>query len=325
MACSSLSTCVATRRSLRPFSVSRRTGAIISTIRAGSRRWLVAALLLGACGRRAPAARPAGLAFTDDAGRTVTLPAVAHRVVSLNPAFTELLFAVQAGASVVGRTHYDDYPAEALAVADMGVAFPPNVEQVLAVHPDLVLLLRTPQNAEAQQRLLALGVPTLQLDSDLLREVPRLARLFGAWTGHAASGDSVARAFEAELARATVAPAGARPRVLLVAWDQPPMAIGGGSFLSELVARAGGENVFADLPQPAATVSLESMAARAPDVLVTLSDGTPAFASRPEWQAIGAVRERRFVRAGGSMYMHPGPRSPEAVRALAAALVGAAR
>ena len=60
--------------------------------------------------------------------------------------------------------------------------------------------------------------------------------------------------------------------------------------------------------------------ARDPDVILTLSETIPAFALRAEWQVVDAVRERRFVRITGSAFSRPGPRSPGAVRELAAAL-----
>ncbi|HET7040177.1 MAG TPA: ABC transporter substrate-binding protein, partial [Gemmatimonadales bacterium] len=108
------------------------------------------------------------------------------------------------------------------------------------------------------------------------------------------------------------------------AWDNPPITIGGGSFQSELVALAGGINVFADLPQPSAPVSLETIAARDPD-LVLVSDSTvPAWSRRPEWRAVRAVRERRFVLVHGSDFARPTFRALEAVRRLRAALEGAA-
>ena len=79
-------------------------------------------------------------AIRDDFGDTLTLRAPPRRIVSLNPATTELFFALGAGDRLVGRTHFDLYPTAAQAVQDLGSAIPPNVESVLGVRPDLVLL-----------------------------------------------------------------------------------------------------------------------------------------------------------------------------------------
>ena len=96
--------------------------------------------------------------------------------------------------------------------------------------------------------------------------------------------------------------------------------IGAGSFLSELVERAGGRNVFGDLAAASAPVSLEAIASREIDVVLVLGDTVPAFARRAEWLSVPAVREHRFVYVPSALFSRPGPRSPEALRVLSAAL-----
>jgi ABC-type Fe3+-hydroxamate transport system substrate-binding protein len=281
-------------------------------------------LLLGACS--APAARPTALLVAvDDVGDTVRLVAPATRIVSLSPATTELLFAIGAGDRLVGRTRWCDYPAAARAVESVGDGMPPNVEAVVARDPDLVLLYRSPQNAEALRQLRAAGIATLQLAMDHLADVGRLARLLGPVVGRAAAGDSLAVAFAAALetaaAPSVALPDSARRRVLLLAWDQPPIAIGAGSFQSEILSLAGGRNLFADLPAPSATVSIEVIVDRNPDLVFWVTDsGPPAIAARREWQVVAAVRERRFVHLSTTAFSRPGPRAPEVVAALRTAL-----
>jgi len=103
-------------------------------------------------------------------------------------------------------------------------------------------------------------------------------------------------------------------------WEQPPMTIGRGSFLDELVKRAGGVNLFEDVTSSAGTVSIEAVAARDPDLILTTSAGPVAFATRPEWQVVRAVRERRFLPVSGSEFNRPSPRAPAAIRELTAKL-----
>jgi iron complex transport system substrate-binding protein len=95
------------------------------------------------------------------------------------------------------------------------------------------------------------------------------------------------------------------------------MTIGRGSFLSELVERAGGLNLFADVAASSGVVSIEAVAARNPDLIFTTTDGPSAFASRPEWQVVHAVREHRFLRVSGSEFSRPSPRAPAAIGQLA--------
>ena len=262
--------------------------------------------------------------MVDDAGDTVRLARPARRVVSLIPATTELLFAIGAGPAVVGRTQWCDYPAAAAAVPNLGDGINPNVEAVLASRPDLVLLYNSAQNAAIAGRLRSLGIAAVRLNTDALRDVDRVGRILGRLTGHLAGADSVAAAFDSALAHATVAPTRGRPKVLLLVWEQPPMTIGRGSFLDELVERAGGTNLFRDVTASAGTVSIEAVTARDPDLILTSAAGPSSFARRPEWQAVRAVRERRFLPVTGSEFERPSPRAPAAIRELARQLREAA-
>jgi iron complex transport system substrate-binding protein len=269
-----------------------------------------------------PACRPDAAPATetrvvDDAGDTVAVAPAARRVVSLIPATTELLFAIGAGPVVVGRTAWCDYPAAAAKVPNLGDGIAPNVEAVLASHPDLVILYNSAQNAAIAARLRGLGIAALRLNTDSLGDVARVGRLLGRLTGHARAADSMAAVFDTALASATVAPPARRPKVLLLVWEQPPMTIGRGSFLSELVERAGGRNLFADVTSSAGTVSIEAVASRDPDLILTTAAGPVAFAARPEWRPVRAVRQKRFLPVSGSEFNRPSPRAPAAIRELA--------
>jgi iron complex transport system substrate-binding protein len=273
-------------------------------------------VLLAAC------AAPQGsgpIALAGDASDTVRLAVPAARVASLQPTTTELLFAVGAGDRVVGRTTWCDAPAAALAVPSLGDGLNPNLEAIVAAQPDLVLLYPSALNDVAAARLAELGIPALRLRTDRLADVPRLARLLGRATGREAAGDSVAARFERDLAAATT-PRADGPTVFILAWDRPLTTIGAGSFLSEVVERAGGRNVFAELASSAAPVSLEAVAARDPSLVLVPSAEVRDTAMRPEWNVVRAFRERRLLYVTGSEYLRPTPRAPRAVRALAARL-----
>jgi iron complex transport system substrate-binding protein len=96
------------------------------------------------------------------------------------------------------------------------------------------------------------------------------------------------------------------------------MTIGRGSFLHELVERAGGQNLFDDVAASSGVVSIEAVAARNPDLIFTTADGPAAFATRPEWQIVPAIRNHRFLRVSGSQFNQPSPRAPSAIRELTA-------
>jgi iron complex transport system substrate-binding protein len=283
--------------------------------------FLASMLIAGAlCGCSSPPRASGVLSVVDDAGDTVALAEPARRVVSLIPASTELLFAIGAGPRVVGRTQYCDFPAAVRAVPNLGDGIKPSVEAVVAQRPDLVVLYNSGQNAAVAERLRGLGIPSLRINTDALSSVPRTARMLGRLTGHDQGADSLVQVFDTALANATRHSSARRPRVLLLVWEQPPMTIGRGSFLSELIERAGGDNLFQDVTASSGVVSIEAVAARNPDLILTAAEGPAAFASRPEWQVIPAVRQRRFLRVSGSEFNRPTPRAPAAIRELTAQL-----
>lgn len=276
-------------------------------------------LLLVALGTAACRPGPGGDGpLVDDAGRQVLVPSAPQRIVSLSPGFTELLFALGLGDRVVGRTRFDRDPEAVAAIPSVGDGLNPNLEAVLARRPDFVLLYHSSANRRAVERLEAFGVPSAALRLDGLDDFERVARWLGRLFALEHRADSLLAAFREELT-AAAKPAGDRPRVAVLVWDNPPIAIGRASFLSEIVELAGGRNVFDDIPQASAPVSIEVIAARDPDVVLATGESS-AFRERPAWQPVRAVRERRIVTVGGSEFAYPSFRTPGAVRRVAAAL-----
>jgi iron complex transport system substrate-binding protein len=275
---------------------------------------LLAAALV-AC--RPAGSTPPGMFVVDDAGDTARLSVPPRRIVSLNPAITELVFALGAGHRLVGRSDECDYPEAARDVPSVGGWLPPNVEAVVATTPDLVLLYGGPTNATAAARLRALGIPVLSFRTDHLADVSRLARLLGPLLGAIHPADSLASSYDAALdssrSSITIEP---KPSVVLLAWDQPLIVLGAGSYVSELVELAGGRNVFGDLQPASVPMSLETVASRAPTALVTVGGLSGRFAERPEWQAVPAVRQHHILELTESTLKWPSPRAPAAIAAL---------
>ncbi len=217
----------------------------------------------------------------------------------------------------MGRTRWCEDPAAARAVTSVGDGLSPNVELILARRPDLVVFYHSPLNARAIERLHQLGVASASFRLDGLDDLRRTARLLGRIVSDSARADSLVRRFDQALATAAAEGSSSVPRVLLLAWADPPIVLGARSFLSEVVSLAGGVNVFGDLDRPSASVSLEAIAARDPDlILVTTQGEEAAFMRRPEWQAIEAVRERRLAQVVGSEFSRPSFRVVDAVRKL---------
>jgi len=276
---------------------------------------VVAALAVSAC---SPERGNPSVSLTDDFGDTIVVRGAPRRVVSLNPATTEIAFAIGAGDRLVGRTHWDLYPVEARAVPDLGSGIRPNVEAVLGVRPDLVLLYASIDNRPAATRLRAAGVNTLSLKIDRIADFHRAVRLIGLLLGDSVSGakvsDSVARTL-GRVERATALLP--RPTVFWHIWDAPLITIARGSYMNELITIAGGRNVYGDMAAASPTVGIEDVLQRNPSYIITGPEGAKKIKADPRWAAAPAVKERRVLVVDTALVGRPAARLGEAALALA--------
>lgn len=257
---------------------------------------LVVSIAPIAC-RESARSRPARSAPRDDFGSEIHVAtAPPRRIVSLNPATTEILFAIGAGPRVVGRSQYDDFLKAARAVADLGPALQPNVEAILDTHPDLVILYGSAENRPAAERLRQARVPVVGLRFDRIEQFERDARLLGRLVGDSAQAAVLVDTIHATLARVRAATSALpRPTVFMHAWERPLIAIGGGSFLSQLLDVAGARNVYEDVTDPSTVVTLEDVIRRNPDLVLVSPAAAPVLRSSARWRAVPAVRAGRVL------------------------------
>ena len=262
--------------------------------------------------------RSSGTALRDDFGDTLPSTLAPRRIVSLNPATTELFFALGAGDRLVGRTEYDLYPKEALTVPALGAGMRPNVEAVLGVRPDLVVLYASNENRDAASRLQAAGVPTLSLRVDRIEQFRRAVARLGDVLGDTSTARAVIDSVNGTLTRVRSLTAGrSRPATFWKAWDSPVIAIGGGSFLTELVDIAGGRNIYGDDPRPSLDVTIEDVVRRDPDVVLAGPESAARMRAAPAWQALRAVRAGKVLVVDTVLVGRPGVRLGEAAVSLA--------
>ena len=278
----------------------------------------VALAVAPACAPPDRRAVTSGVAIVDDFGDTVRVGARPQRIVSLNPATTELLFAIGAGARLVGRTHWDTYPDSARLVPDLGDGMRPNIEAVIAARPDLVLLYASAENRAARDAFRHAGIQTLTQRIDLTQDFARGIVVLGRVVGDTARAIVVRDSVLASLARARSLTAGLkRPRVFWLLWESPMLAVGSGSFLNELLETAGADNIFADLTAPSPQVTFEEIVRRDPDFLLVGPSRVAALPGDPRWRPLRAVRQRGVVTYDTLIVARPGVRLGEAAMYLA--------
>lgn len=254
----------------------------------------------------------------DDFGNPIVVAGIPKRIVSLNPATTDLVFALGAGPRLVGRTHWDSYPAEALKVPDLGSGIRPSVEAVLGARPDLVILYASADNRAAESELRAAGINTLSLKIDHVDDFYRAARIIARLTGDSARGvtvaDSVRKTLDSVRALTASLP---HPTVFWHIWDSPLITIGRGSYMNELVTIAGGSNIYGDLSEPSPTVSIEDVLKRDPDFIITGPEGSTELRADPRWAGSSAVKNGRVAIVDTAVVGRPSVRLGEAALSIA--------
>jgi len=259
-------------------------------------------------------AAPQTRTLADGVGRAVTLPAKVDTIISLSPSTTETIFVIGCGERLVGVDTSSDYPKDALAIAKMGDFGKPNLERIVASQADLIVGASSTVSAATAndlQRRTHTSVFTQQPQT--VDDVPRNIEELGTILGVNKKAEQVA-----ESIRDTVRTVERRLRgvprrsVFIEIWNPPLMTTGGGTLLNELVERAGGKNIAADLKQPFPNFSLESLLEANPDVYIVPRGDTMGaiddVAQRPHYQKLKAVQQKRFVRVPSDLVFRPGPR-----------------
>ncbi|CAM3312831.1 ABC transporter substrate-binding protein [Rhodothermus bifroesti] len=285
--------------------------------------WILGLLLLGlwAC---TPSERSSETAFhyTDDLGRTVTLPHWPRRVVTLAPSLTEIVFAAGAGHLLVGVTTADDYPP-AVDTLPRFSALPVNFEAIVALKPDLVLATDQVNNPRDTATFATLGLPVYFFSYATLEDVLEAILTTGRMLGTEAAAKRTVDSLRARLLhlQAALDPLPRRPSVLLLISDETLYAFGQGSYVHDLIARAGGQSLTATLPVAGPVLSDEFVLQAKPEVIV-VTMGTDYEPSRllqrhPSWDVVPAVSQGRICGLEPSWILRPGPRLIAGLEALA--------
>lgn len=265
-------------------------------------------------------AAPAGaFGVRDMLGRSLTLPGLPERIVSLDPSVTEVIFAIGAEARLAGVTDYCDFPAAARAKPHVGDLVAPSLEAVVALRPDLVIATTEGNSRETVAALERLGTRVYVTTASRLADVGALIERIGELTGRAAAAATLHDRLDRRIAAVRRAVAGRpRPRVLYVLWPEPLLVPGRDTLLGELIRVAGGDSVTATDPVEYPRLSLEAAVARHPDIVIVADHAAGAPSHR--WGALGvvpAVRAGHLHTVDGNLLNRHGPRVVEGLEQLA--------
>lgn len=269
-------------------------------------------------------AESTAVTVTDMAGREIALDAPATKVVALTASDCEILAALGAEDTLVGRGEYCDYPESVLEVPAVQSGADTNLEQIIALEPQVVIMAKMAQTEEQVAALEEAGIRVVVSDAQDIEGVYTAIRLIGALVGR--NDEAEAMVADMQSAFADIA-AKSENTGKTVYFEVSPLqwglwTAGKGTFMDELATMCGLTNAFADV-EGWAEISEEQVLERDPDYIVTISmyygEGpTPVeeIKSRAGWDALKAVQNDAIFNADSNEVSRPGPRLKDAAEAL---------
>jgi len=263
------------------------------------------------------------VSVVDDSGHTISLPKPSQRVITLGPHLTEQVFAIGAGAQVVGVSRYSDYPAEAKQLPIVGDAVGVHHETIAKLKPDLILVWRTGFPDRARAPLKAMGVPVFDSEIRSVADLARSLRTIGQLLGRAEGGEAQAKLVEQQWTQLQAEYAARKPvRVFYQLWHQPLMTINREHLIHQAITACGGVNIFGELPTFTPTVSWEAAVQRNPQVIAMAGAPSdhPEQGQWPRFPGVEAVKHQRFAMIDGDLIGRMGPRFVQGARQLCEAI-----
>ena len=273
---------------------------------------------------RGLSSQPATREVVDEMGRSVRIPIFPARIISLAPSITETIYALGLQDRLVGDTDFCDYPVEAQKKPKVGGIINPNLEEIAALRPDLVLATKSINRLDTVRALDTLGIPSYATTdphsvADIISSTQKLAEVLGA----PEAGKSLGEELQSRLAALQTKLAAVPPRrVLFIVWSEPLISTGQNTFIADVLRKAGAVSIVEssqDWPQ----MSLEEVVHQQPDYLVFASSHSEsgardfdALATRPGWRILDAVRNRHFAVISDAVN-RPAPRIVSAIEELA--------
>jgi iron complex transport system substrate-binding protein len=279
--------------------------------------------LAASCGKTKNTTSATSTVITDQLGQTITLTTTnPQRIISLAPSNTEILYALGLGDRIVGVTDFDNYPPEVKNKPSVGGYTNPNIEKIIAMQPDLILGTEA-QSVNTYQQLESKGLTVVALSPKTLDDVLASITLVGKITGKdkeaAQLTASMQKRIKAVTDRTSKLSPDTKPRVFYIIWNDPLMTAGKGTFIDELINKAGGINIAGNL-ESYPTISLENVLTDNPQVIIAgagMGEGEDLpykyATTEPRLQGTDARKNNRVYSVNTDIVGRPGPRIVDAL------------
>ena len=287
-------------------------------------RWVWACILAATLSALLPSTATARL-VKDQTGRMVNVPENPHRLVSLAPNITEIVYALGLGDELVGDTDNCDFPPQARDKPHVGTMVNPSLERNVALKPDLALGTPEANRRETADQLERLGIPLYGVTASTLEGTLASIENLGRILGRAAEARSLLAQMQARIDRVEKRVGGQpKPTVLFVVWYRPLITVGPHTFIADVIRAAGGVPTGDNLKGEWPRLTLEELQPQNPDVILfpkteSFSPSAEDFQRLPGWKDLRAVKDGRMFFVSETV-MRPGPRLVDALEELAGIL-----
>jgi iron complex transport system substrate-binding protein len=248
----------------------------------------------------------------DDLNRSVKIPENVTRAVSLAPNLTEIVFAVGAGDKLIGRTSFDNFPPEAEKIRTVGDTINPNIENIIALKPQIVFVSTASQIETFAKTLDAQGIAVFVTNPNSLEGIYKSIENIGDIFGNKSNAEKLVEDLKSRVAKVEENSKSLDKVRVFVQIDKSLYTIGKDSFLTDLIAKAGGISVTKDLETGYPKISKETALALNPDVII-LSDSADNDEPNEVFKNSAAVKNGRIYKINADILSRPGPRIVDAL------------
>ncbi len=254
--------------------------------------------------------------IVDDLNRRVFIPENVTRAVSLAPNLTEIVFAIGAGDKLVGRTSFDNFPPEAEKIQTVGDTINPNIENIIALKPQVVLVSTASQIETFTKTLESQGIAVFVTNPNSLDGIYKSIKTIGQIFGAETNSEKLVESLRKRVARVEDGAKNNEKPKVFVQIDKSLYTIGKESFLTDLIAKAGGVSATKDVETGYPKISKEFALALNPDVII-LSDSADNDEPNEVFKGSSAVRNGKVYKLNADIMSRPGPRIVDALEQIA--------
>lgn len=261
--------------------------------------------------------------FIDDTSFSLHFDTPPKRIISVSPSVTEIIGVIDADSLLVGVSIYSYYPPSVKALPKVGSYVNPNIEQIISLNPDLVVMSfdGAPRSDVNKMRLLNINVAVLRSNSfsDIIKNINWLGEVLQHDKEAEEAAGNLAHRYEQIRSLVKEIP---KPRVFYSIALNPIISVGAQSFINDLIHDAGGINITGDIDQAYPRLTVESVIAKSPDVLLFSSgmgnelDMKNQLPFWKRWKNIPAVRNQMFIEVEHDIINRPGPRVVHALASI---------